>query len=82
MISISIFSFVVLKVFIFAASFFYNLLGFMWVQLFQILPIMLEEIQLHGAAAIFATTCYIGVLVIAVFIPETKGKNLVSPENV
>ncbi|XP_065084155.1 facilitated trehalose transporter Tret1-like isoform X2 [Ochlerotatus camptorhynchus] len=60
MISISIFSFVVLK----------------------ILPIMLQEIQLHGAAAIFATTCYIGVLVIAIIIPETKGKNLVSPENV
>ncbi|XP_039437013.1 facilitated trehalose transporter Tret1-like isoform X1 [Culex pipiens pallens] len=60
MISITIFSFISLK----------------------ILPILLEQIQLHGAVAIFASTCFIGGIVIALFIPETKGKNLVSPENV
>ncbi|EAT41203.1 AAEL007128-PA [Aedes aegypti] len=60
MISITIFSFVVLK----------------------ILPIMLEEIKLYGATAVFTATCFIGVIIIAVVIPETKGKNLIAPENV
>lgn len=50
--------------------------------LFQILPIMLEEIKLYGATAVFTATCFIGVIIIAVVIPETKGKNLVAPENV
>ncbi|XP_062551190.1 facilitated trehalose transporter Tret1-like [Armigeres subalbatus] len=60
MLSITIFSFVVLK----------------------ILPIMLEEIKLYGASAVFACTCFIGVVVIAIIIPETKGKNLIEAENV
>ncbi|XP_019565072.3 facilitated trehalose transporter Tret1 [Aedes albopictus] len=60
MISITIFSFVVLK----------------------ILPIMLEQIELYGATAVFAGTCFVGVIIIAIVIPETKGKNLVVPESV
>ncbi|XP_058819309.1 facilitated trehalose transporter Tret1-like [Topomyia yanbarensis] len=60
MISITIFSFISLK----------------------ILPILLEVIHLYGALAIFASTCFLGVIIIALFIPETKGKNLITAENV
>ncbi|XP_053692017.1 facilitated trehalose transporter Tret1-like [Sabethes cyaneus] len=58
MISITIFSFITLK----------------------ILPILIEMINLYGAVAIFASTCYLGLIVIALFIPETKGKNLIATE--
>ncbi|XP_058446706.1 facilitated trehalose transporter Tret1-like isoform X2 [Malaya genurostris] len=48
----------------------------------KILPILLEVIHLYGAVAIFASTCFLGVIIIALFIPETKGKNLIAPESV
>uniref|UniRef100_A0A8D8IHU6 Facilitated trehalose transporter Tret1 n=2 Tax=Culex pipiens TaxID=7175 RepID=A0A8D8IHU6_CULPI len=80
MISITIFSFISLKVrYIASISITIHLLKNLYS---QILPILLEQIQLHGAVAIFASTCFIGGIVIALFIPETKGKNLISPENV
>lgn len=54
----------------------------MWLMFPQILPIMLEQIELYGATAVFAGTCFVGVIIIAIIIPETKGKNLVVPESV
>ncbi|XP_055545657.1 facilitated trehalose transporter Tret1-like [Wyeomyia smithii] len=48
----------------------------------KILPILIEVISLYGAVAIFASTCFLGLIVIALFIPETKGKNLIVPETV
>ncbi|XP_062551189.1 LOW QUALITY PROTEIN: facilitated trehalose transporter Tret1-like [Armigeres subalbatus] len=44
----------------------------------KILPILLKEIKLYGATALFACTCFVGVIVIAAIVPETKGKNLVT----
>ncbi|XP_062551191.1 facilitated trehalose transporter Tret1-like [Armigeres subalbatus] len=48
----------------------------------KILPVLLEEIKLYGVTALFACTCFIGAVVIAIVVPETKGKNLVAPVNV
>lgn len=78
MISITFFSFTTLKV-----SFHYCF-SFIKLKIFfsQILPILIEVINLYGAVAIFACTCFLGMIVIALFIPETKGKNLIASETV
>lgn len=60
MISITIFSFISLKIF----------------------PIMVEVIQLYGVLGLYAGISFAGVAVIALIVPETKGKNLISPQSV
>ncbi|XP_055636851.1 facilitated trehalose transporter Tret1-2 homolog isoform X2 [Toxorhynchites rutilus septentrionalis] len=46
----------------------------------KILPVLVEVIQLYGAVAIFAFICFLSIIIIVLFIPETKGKHLISPE--
>uniref|UniRef100_A0AAG5D9P6 Major facilitator superfamily (MFS) profile domain-containing protein n=1 Tax=Anopheles atroparvus TaxID=41427 RepID=A0AAG5D9P6_ANOAO len=60
MVSITIFSFISLKIF----------------------PVMVEAINLYGAMGLFAGISFLGVLVIACVVPETKGKNLITAQNV
>ncbi|XP_053673560.1 facilitated trehalose transporter Tret1-like [Anopheles nili] len=60
MVSITIFSFISLKIF----------------------PIMVEVIKLYGALGLFAGISFAGVAMIALIVPETKGKNLIGPQNV
>ncbi|XP_055595994.1 facilitated trehalose transporter Tret1-like [Uranotaenia lowii] len=45
----------------------------------KIVPVLMATIELYGVLTIFGTTCFLGLIVVAVFIPETKGKNLVTP---
>ena len=43
---------------------------------------MMETIDLHGCMWIFSVVCLVGAFVTVVFIPETKGKNLIVAEEV
>uniref|UniRef100_A0A182W7L4 Major facilitator superfamily (MFS) profile domain-containing protein n=1 Tax=Anopheles minimus TaxID=112268 RepID=A0A182W7L4_9DIPT len=58
MVSITIFSFISLKIF----------------------PIMVEMIELYGVLGMYAGISFAGVIVIALIVPETKGKNLITPQ--
>lgn len=42
----------------------------------QVFPWLLIEIEVHGIMWMFAVSCAIGVVIITIFLPETKGKNL------
>uniref|UniRef100_A0A182QAT9 Major facilitator superfamily (MFS) profile domain-containing protein n=1 Tax=Anopheles farauti TaxID=69004 RepID=A0A182QAT9_9DIPT len=48
----------------------------------KIFPILVETIALYGALGLFAGISFFGVIVIALIVPETKGKNLISPQSV
>uniref|UniRef100_A0A4Y0BPF7 MFS domain-containing protein n=1 Tax=Anopheles funestus TaxID=62324 RepID=A0A4Y0BPF7_ANOFN len=60
MVSITIFSFISLKIF----------------------PIIVELINLYGMLGLYAGISFAGVAVIALIVPETKGKNLISSQSV
>lgn len=39
---------------------------------------MVKRIGLHGCMWFFSSVCFVGLLVTILFIPETKGKSLIS----
>lgn len=43
---------------------------------------MVEVIDLYGVLGLYAGISFGGVAVIALIVPETKGKNLISPQSV
>uniref|UniRef100_A0A182MN01 Major facilitator superfamily (MFS) profile domain-containing protein n=1 Tax=Anopheles culicifacies TaxID=139723 RepID=A0A182MN01_9DIPT len=48
----------------------------------KIFPIMVEIINLYGVMGMYAGISFAGVVVIALIVPETKGKNLITPQSV
>ncbi|CAO1413721.1 unnamed protein product [Diamesa hyperborea] len=43
----------------------------------KIFPLMVSSVELYGCMFIFSAICFVGLLVIVLFLPETKGKNLI-----
>lgn len=43
----------------------------------KILPLMVQSLELYGCMFIFSSICFVGLFVIVLFLPETKGKNLI-----
>ncbi|XP_055590223.1 facilitated trehalose transporter Tret1-like [Uranotaenia lowii] len=48
----------------------------------KIVPVLMNTIELYGVFSIFASTCFLGMIVIGAFIPETKGKNFQELERI
>ncbi|XP_055590221.1 facilitated trehalose transporter Tret1-like [Uranotaenia lowii] len=51
-----------------------------WIATFtclKIVPVLLTTIKLYGVLAIFSATCVLGTIVTILFLPETKGRNLI-----
>lgn len=82
MVSITIFAFISLKV---RENLNYNRTlndHMTYVFFLQIFPIMVEVINIYGVLGLYAGISFAGVAVITFIVPETKGKNLISPQSV
>lgn len=42
----------------------------------QAIPVIMESSEAYGVMTMFSLSCFIGMVVSVVFLPETNGKNL------